>query len=1536
MSKFLLFYINVLLLSFLYISFFSNSRGITNRYLKKDNVKTSYKSLHDLESSNRTYMDPNFVYQFQVYCVDNATIASPIFNEPITPGVTQVFLVNNNDLGLSIDTNTGEIDIAASTIGVYSLRRLVVGIGFSDPVSVEIIGSGNIISTIDYGSNTNFCKSEANPIPNITGLGGGEFTSTPGLDINVSTGEINLSNSTPGIYTVSYEVSGLCTATASQNISIINVDADFEYAQLEFCADAADPIAIITGTAGGDFTNNSGIVFSNLVTGEIDIDASQIGVHTINYTVTNGTCTVTKGVTVTIYDEDDAMFSYLKNDFCKNESNPLPTITGFSGGVFSSNIGLDIDAATGEINLANSTSGNYTVVYTTSVNCPNSSSQNIEIIDRDTNFSYAKNNYCTIETNPQAMIVGDSGGVFTNTSSSGLVFLDTSTGLIDIVASTIGIHEITYSISIGNCIFSTSKNVTITANDIAAFNYSKINYCQSEVNPIPTIIGTVGGEFTGTTGLIIDNITGVIDLEGSVPGAYVITYTTTNTCPDSVTQNVVIDEKVDSNFTYITSAYCMDETDPTPTITGTMGGVFSNITGIVFLNASTGSIDLSASSVGMHEIIYTVTNGVCQESSSFTINVFQRDLAEFNYDMTTYCQAEIDPVPTITGTIGGQFSSTTGLVIDNITGEIDLDTSTAGTYTITYTTTNTCVDITTQSITIDAAVDSSFAYPTPIYCIDDIDPIPTITGTPGGVFSNATGIIFINVSTGEINLSESPLGTHEINYTVNNGICNETLIDTITINPRDVAMFNYSATSYCITGTDPVPMITGTTGGQFSSSVGIMINDMSGKIDVSESVPGAYTITYTTIGTCIDSISQIVNIDNVPDASFIYDKDEYCSDEVNPIATVTGVAGGVFTNNTGVVFLNASTGLIDLNASTPGIHQIRYTVNNGTCTKTFSKNITIIPREIAAFTYDANAYCKNMNDPVPIITGTTGGEFSSTVGLMIDSTSGVIDISESVAGIYEITYQTLGACNDSTTQNITINEIVEASFVYDAILYCEEGINPIPTITGTTGGIFSNATGIVFLDVLTGEINLDNSPVGIHQITYTVTNGLCNATENVSIEIKPSIVSDFNYPSAVYCQLDANPIPIITGAVGGEFSSTIGLTIDETTGEIDLENSLPGVYMVSYEIINTCELIVTKNITIQSPNLTQHFETSINDSLFIDNVAAAIDVGEGNKLELRLGENLNGIVNWTGPNNYVASGTQIVISNNIQILDSGIYTVSIVYDIIGCGSLITTYNFTVNVTQNIVKVSPKIFLQGAMLNTSDELMRDDLRQLNYLPLTSPYEDGLTVDATIFESEVDNKNDIVDWILIELRSASDNTIVINQRSALLQRDGDIIDESKSQEIEIMAPPGDYYVSIKHRNHLGVMTASTVNLSIINTLLDFRDGTQLTYGINAQTREGMPSGKLGMWAGDMNNDGKVILFGPTNELLYLRNQILSDTSNIFNTLLYKPRGYINSDLYLDGESILFGAENDPLLLRRNILNHPSNGFDTLLYIIMQQLP
>ena len=89
-------------------------------------------------------------------------------------------------------------------------------------------------------------------------------------------------------------------------------------------------------------------------------------------------------------------------------------------------------------------------------------------------------------------------------------------------------------------------------------------------------------------------------------------------------------------FSYAKSSYHQDETDPTPTITGTTGGTFSATPSGLSINASTGTIDLSASTIQPYTITYTVDGVSANFSLSVTASPFIANTFSMQFDGTNY------------------------------------------------------------------------------------------------------------------------------------------------------------------------------------------------------------------------------------------------------------------------------------------------------------------------------------------------------------------------------------------------------------------------------------------------------------------------------------------------------------------------------------------------------------------------------------------------------------------------------------------------------------------------------------------------------------------------------------------------------------------------------------------------------------------------------------------------------------------------------------------------------------------------------------
>ena len=246
------------------------------------------------------------------------------------------------------------------------------------------------------------------------------------------------------------------------------------------------------------------------------------------------------------------------------------------------------------------------------------------------------------------------------------------------------------------------------------------------------------------------------------------------------------------------------------------------------------------------------------------------------------------------------------------------------------------------------------------------------------------------------------------------------------------------------------------------------------------------------------------------------------------------------------------------------------------------------------------------------------------------------------------------------------------------------------------------------------------------------------------------------------------------------------------------------------------------------------------------------------------------------------------------------------------------------------RISPKVFLSGPSI--SGGLMNDALRANNYLPEISPYTDNLTVDTSIFNTT--GADAIVDWVWIELRDATDNTIINASRSALLQRDGDVVDLDGVSAVTIITPSKDFFIAINHRNHLGAMTLNPIALSATPTIVDFTSTSLTTNGTNAQ--RDMGSGVLGLWAGDSSGNGQVRFLGPGNDLNNLKSYILSDSGNTTGSSSFPVNGYSNADINLNGQARFLGPGNDNNILKSIILANPANTAGSTSYPLSQQIP
>ncbi|AKD53813.1 SprB repeat-containing protein [Spirosoma radiotolerans] len=352
----------------------------------------------------------------------------------------------------------------------------------------------------------------------------------------------------------------------------------------------------------------------------------------------------------------------------------------------------------------------------------------------------------------------------------------------------------------------------------------------------------------------------------------------------------------------------------------------------------------------------------------------------------------------------------------------------------------------------------------------------------------------------------------------------------------------------------------------------------------------------------------------------------------------------------------------------------------------------------------------------------------------------------------------------------------------------------------------------------------------------------------------------------------------------------------------------------------------------------------------------------------------------TAPYSY--SWSNGATSAGLNNVGAGSYTVTIT-DARGC---VATGTAAIQPVTCASCLNAFVYLQGALVDAdgiwpvnpptganNEPLMRDDLRAKNLIPLTDPYRTAPYL-ATFYPGGAGSigaldpfaetiinpavalaargDSSVVDWVLLEFRDPASPSVVKYTRSGLVLRNGAIVDMDGRSCLDIShVAGGSYQVAVRHRNHLGVMTQSSVSLNTgsVNVAVDFRkltpteiwhDTTNPTvvslYGDKERRDLSWAAGYYALWGGNANRDDKTIYQGQLNDPQEVFNQITTAPGNIFNTPSYILPGYYSGDVNMDGKTIFQGQENDTHIIYNIMIQHPSNVLNNPSFIIRQQLP
>ncbi len=220
-------------------------------------------------------------------------------------------------------------------------------------------------------------------------------------------------------------------------------------------------------------------------------------------------------------------------------------------------------------------------------------------------------------------------------------------------------------------------------------------------------------------------------------------------------------------------------------------------------------------------------------------------------------------------------------------------------------------------------------------------------------------------------------------------------------------------------------------------------------------------------------------------------------------------------------------------------------------------------------------------------------------------------------------------------------------------------------------------------------------------------------------------------------------------------------------------------------------------------------------------------------------------------------------------------------------------------------------------NSTTGLMGDALRTLPSFPLTEPYTalgyahvgggGGETVAPAVLA--ITGNNAIVDWVVVELRNAATPATILATRSALLQRDGDVVAVDGISPVSFNLASGSYNVALRHRNHLGVMSGSAPALGPSTTSIDLTQVATTIYGTGPRKSVTGTFPTQALWAGDVTFNGEVKYTGSANDRDTILVTVGSTTPNNVVSNIYSTR-----DVNMNGQVKYTGSGNDrdPILV------------------------